>query len=166
MPAAARLTKRSSTLAICVVLGGFSLNGCSGSDQATSPSRTTVPATTTSATPGQRSDRAEHIPGENVTKAPKLPSGVPLAQVASVKGNREIELGHIAAQPLSVMVNCQGKGTLTVEVRPMRLSFPLECVAGEVSSTYNELKLKKSRDQGVVYVTAPSSVRWSLTVGQ
>ncbi|MFF0227094.1 hypothetical protein [Streptomyces sp. NPDC004629] len=166
MPAIARLTRHPGAVAVCLVLGGLALNGCSGGDQAESPDRSTAPAKTGSATPGEDSGRAEHIAGETVTKAPKLPSGEPLTQVASAKGNRELELGHITTQPLSVLVNCQGQGTLTVEVRPMGLSFPLECAAGEVSSTYNELRLKKSRENGVVSVTAPSSVRWSLTVGQ
>ncbi|MGW4728080.1 hypothetical protein ACWEQC_02555 [Streptomyces shenzhenensis] len=166
MSTVARSTRRPGVLAVCVILGGFALDGCSGNDQAEGPDRTTTPATTVSATPGENSARAEHIAGETVAKAPKLPSGEPLTQVASAKGNRELELGHITTQPLSVLVNCQGKGTLTVEVRPMGLSFPLECVASEVSSTYNELRLKKARENGVVSVTAPSSVRWSLTVGQ
>ncbi|WP_240529641.1 hypothetical protein [Streptomyces mangrovisoli] len=45
------------------------------------------------------------------------------------------------------------------------MSFPLECVAGEVSSTYNQLTLKHPRTQGTVSVTAPSTVRWAVTVG-
>jgi hypothetical protein len=166
MSAVARLTRDPVSVAICLILGGFALNGCSGSDQANSPASSTTPAVTVSATPGKSSGRAEHVEGESVTKAPKLVSGVPLAQAASARGNRELELGHITSQPLAVLVNCQGKGTLKVEVRPMGLSFPLECVSTEVSSTYNEMRLKKGREHGVVSVTAPSSVRWSLTVGQ
>ncbi|MEU1302438.1 hypothetical protein [Streptomyces shenzhenensis] len=166
MSTVVRSARRPGVIAVCVVLGGLALNGCSGGDQAKSPDRSTPPATAVPATPVENSGTVEHIKGETVTKAPKLPSGEPLAQVASVEGSRELELGHITTQPLSVVVNCQGKGTLTVEVRPMGLGFPLECVASEVSSTYNELRLKESRDNGVVSVSAPSSVRWSLTVGQ
>ncbi|WP_229919817.1 hypothetical protein [Streptomyces minutiscleroticus] len=72
----------------------------------------------------------------------------------------------MATGPLSVLVNCQGKGTLTVAVKPVGLSFPLECVQDAVSSTYNELQLKRERPEGAVTVTANSDVRWSLTVGQ
>jgi hypothetical protein len=50
-------------------------------------------------------------------------------------------------------------------VEPVGLSFPLECVDGEVSSTFNQLALKRARDHGTVSVTAPSQVRWALTVG-
>ncbi|MBL3670783.1 hypothetical protein JL475_33465 [Streptomyces sp. M2CJ-2] len=74
--------------------------------------------------------------------------------------------GGIRPGALSVLVNCQGEGTLTVSVDPVGLSFPLECVDGEVSSTYNELALKQTRPQATVKVEAPSPVRWSLTIGQ
>ncbi|MFF2847478.1 hypothetical protein ACFVT5_14240 [Streptomyces sp. NPDC058001] len=77
-----------------------------------------------------------------------------------------MEIGELQAQPLSVLVNCQGEGTLTVELEPVGLSFPLECVTEEVSSIYNEMRLKQPRKKGTVSVTAPSTVRWSLTVGQ
>lgn len=70
-----------------------------------------------------------------------------------------------AKGPLALRPRRQGKGKLTVEVRPVGLSFPLECVAGEVSSTYNQLDLKDTREQGTVSVTAPSTVRWAITVG-
>ncbi|MDN3258915.1 hypothetical protein QWJ26_03660 [Streptomyces sp. CSDS2] len=112
-------------------------------------------------------DRAEHIPGETVTKAPALPAGEVVAQAVNAAGNRELEIaGGLKSGPLAVLVHCKGKGKLTVEVEPVGLNFPLECVAGEVSSTYNQLDLKNTRGQGTVSVTAPSTVRWSITVGQ
>ncbi|MFF8942551.1 hypothetical protein ACF1A5_09810 [Streptomyces sp. NPDC014864] len=102
-----------------------------------------------------------------MTKAPVLPDGKVVAQAVNATGNREVEIrGGIKAGPLSVLVNCQGKGTLTISVEPIGLSFPLECVDGEVSSTFNQLALKRARDHGTVNVTAPSQVRWALTVGQ
>ncbi|WP_405870808.1 MULTISPECIES: hypothetical protein [unclassified Streptomyces] len=102
-----------------------------------------------------------------MTKAPVLPDGKVVAQAANASGNREMEIqGGITAGSLSVLVNCQGKGTLTVSVEAVGLSFPLECVDGEVSSTFNQLDLKRSREHGTVNVTAPSHVRWALTVGR
>ncbi|MFI6492721.1 hypothetical protein [Streptomyces sp. NPDC050564] len=96
-----------------------------------------------------------------------LPDGKVVAQAANASGNRELEIrGGIKAGALSVLVNCEGQGKLTVSVQPVGLSFPLECVGGEVSSTFNQLGLKRSREQGTVNVTAPSSVHWALTVGQ
>jgi hypothetical protein len=39
-------------------------------------------------------------------------------------------------------------------------------VAGQVSSTYNQIALKKAREDAVLQVTAQSGVRWALSVGQ
>ncbi|MGW7275636.1 hypothetical protein ACWGH5_34560 [Streptomyces sp. NPDC054864] len=117
-------------------------------------------------TPSKDQASSEHIPEESVSEAPKLPEGKALAEIAAAEGNQNVPLGRVAAGPLSVLVNCQGKGTLKVTVQPMGMDFPLDCVDGEVSSTYNELGLKKPRPEGTVTVTAPSAVRWSLTVGQ
>ncbi|WP_234535928.1 hypothetical protein [Streptomyces shenzhenensis] len=102
-----------------------------------------------------------------MSRAPVLPEGEIVAQVANASGNREMEIrGGIKAGALSVLVNCQGQGKLTVSLEPVGLSFPLECVNGEVSSTFNQLDLKRDRGHGTVSVTAPSSVRWALTVGR
>ncbi|MET8454056.1 hypothetical protein [Streptomyces sp. NPDC005209] len=101
-----------------------------------------------------------------MTKAPTLPDGNVVAQAINASGNRELEIkGGLKSGALSVLVNCQGKGELTVSVKPVGMSFPLKCVDGEVSSTYNQLDLKRARTQGTVSVTAPTSVRWAITVG-
>lgn len=146
----------------------MSLAGCtSNQDSAGSHSRTSPPPSASLPTKSSTSGRSEHIPGETVTKAPVLPDGEVLAQTANAHGNQELEIpGGIKAGPLAILVNCQGEGTLTVSVKPVGLSFPLECVNGEVSSTFNQLNLKKSRTYGTVDVTAPSHVRWALSVGQ
>ncbi|MEU7039404.1 hypothetical protein ABZ958_38060 [Streptomyces sp. NPDC046237] len=64
------------------------------------------------------------------------------------------------------MVACQGIGTINVSYTPAGLSFPLQCVDGEVSTTYNQIELKHERESASVYVQAPSSVRWAMSVGQ
>lgn len=155
------------------VIGGIAavvaLAGCtSDQENKATPSPHTSPSpSTTSPTSTPTSERAEHVPGETVTNAPVLPDGEVVAQAVNATGNREMDIrGGIKAGPMSVLVNCQGKGTLTISVEPVGLSFPLECVDGEVSSTYNQLSLKRDRDQGTVSVTAPSRVRWALTVGR
>ncbi|MGW6902174.1 hypothetical protein [Streptomyces sp. NBC_00624] len=115
--------------------------------------------------PSKTSDRAEHIEGETVTQAPKqVNDGQVLLSVASRKGNAELPLTKkIGVGRLAIQVNCQGDGTLEVSVEPVGLSFPLECVEQEVSSTYNEIILKRARSGGSVRVEAPSGVRWALT---
>ncbi|OKJ02790.1 hypothetical protein AMK18_10120 [Streptomyces sp. CB01249] len=72
----------------------------------------------------------------------------------------------MGAGSVAIQVNCRGKGTVDVALKPVGLSFPLECVDGEVSSTYNEIQLKRARSEGSVQITAPSTVSWSLTVEQ
>ncbi|WP_258177557.1 hypothetical protein [Streptomyces solincola] len=39
-------------------------------------------------------------------------------------------------------------------------------MSGDVSTTYNQIDLKYDRDPASLEITAPSPVRWSLTVGQ
>lgn len=102
-----------------------------------------------------------------MAKAPDLPDGEIVAQAANVSGDREREIrGGIEPGELSVVVKCQGRGVLTVSVEPVGLSFPLTCVDGEVTSILNQLVLQRSRERGTVTVTAPSRVRWALTVGR
>ncbi|MEV5145504.1 hypothetical protein [Streptomyces sp. NPDC052727] len=142
--------------------------GCSSDDgKASDAGPKASPHSSSSSTRTPTPDRAEHIPGESVTKAPALPDGDVVAQAVNASGNREMDVkGGLKGGPLAVLVNCKGNGKLTVEVKPVGLSFPLECVAGEVSSTYNQLDLKRTRQQGTVSVTAPSNVRWAITVGR
>ncbi|MFD9033515.1 hypothetical protein ACFVZW_20530 [Streptomyces sp. NPDC059567] len=55
---------------------------------------------------------------------------------------------------------------MTVTFAPSGLSFPLRCVEGEVSTTYNQIDLKQDRESASVSVQAPSPVRWAMSVGQ
>lgn len=141
------------------------VSGCTDAPGAASPK-----PSTTGAAEATRNEtgRAEHVPGESVSKAPKqLNDGKVLLSVASRSGNAKLPLAErIGVGPVAIQVNCQGKGTLEVNVDPVGLSFPLKCVEKEVSSTYNEIHLKRARTDGSVQVTAPSGVRWALTVEQ
>ncbi|MYZ09043.1 hypothetical protein GT028_16945 [Streptomyces sp. SID2999] len=67
---------------------------------------------------------------------------------------------------LIVAVRCQGKGTVKVAVRPVHVSFPLECLAEKVSTTYNQVAVSGVNRGGTVSVEAPTAVRWSVTVGR
>ncbi|MGW1819185.1 hypothetical protein ACWCQM_37215 [Streptomyces sp. NPDC002125] len=140
------------------------MTGCTEGDE--SPSKQPAPSRTAeSAAP---TGRAEHIEGETVSTAPKqVNDGQVLLSVASKRGNAELPLTReIGAGLLAVQVNCLGKGTLEVAIEPVGLTFPLECVNTEVSSTYNEIRLKRARSEGTIRVTAPSGVRWALTAEQ
>ncbi|MFF3329520.1 hypothetical protein ACFYWX_08135 [Streptomyces sp. NPDC002888] len=164
-----RRPARGAVLAVsCLV--ALLTSGCSADDPgargSATPSKSTGSARPAAAS-AQGSARGEHIDGETVTEAPQIIDGEVIESVANVRGNRVMELdGGVRPGPVSIAVNCQGKGTLTVELKPVGLSFPLECVDGEVSSTYNQIALKKARKDAVLQVTAGSGVRWALTVGQ
>ncbi|MGW5277037.1 hypothetical protein ACWEQP_31755 [Streptomyces sp. NPDC004044] len=161
-PAAIRPAHGLAVLAAAVAL---CVSGCTADGKPAShppTSRTAQP------NPSKTSDRAEHIEGETVDTAPKqVNDGHVLLSVASRKGNAELPLAkEIGVGRLAIQVNCQGDGTIEVSVEPVGLSFPLECVEGEVSSTYNEIILKRARSEGSVRVEAPSGVRWALTAEQ
>ncbi|MEU2795521.1 hypothetical protein ACFXOR_18295 [Streptomyces sp. NPDC059164] len=90
-----------------------------------------------------------------------------LLSAASQKGNAQLPLTEdIGAGRLAIQVNCQGQGKIQVSIDPTGISFPLDCVEREVSSTYNEVHLKREREKGTVRVTAPAGIRWALTVEQ
>ncbi|MEU3886083.1 hypothetical protein [Streptomyces sp. NPDC029041] len=162
-----RTPRRAAVLAVVALAMAVS-GACTqdGSGQETAPA-----ATAHKSTPSEESskptDRAEHIDGETVTEAPKVVDGELIASVKDARGNRTVPLdGGVRSGPVSIAVNCQGEGTLKVELRPAGLDFPLECVDGEVSSTYNQIALEKAREDAVLQVTAGSGVRWALSVGQ
>ncbi|WP_405891148.1 hypothetical protein OG612_04730 [Streptomyces sp. NBC_01527] len=152
-------------LAVLAAAVALCVSGCTEEDRPTSH-----PPTSPSAqpSPSKTSDRAEHVEGETVSKAPaQVNDGRMLLSVASRKGNAALPLTkEIGIGRLAIQVNCQGEGTIEVSVEPVGLSFPLECVEQEVSSTYNEIILKRARSEGTVRVEAPSSVRWALTAEQ
>ncbi|MCZ4511461.1 hypothetical protein O3Q52_25385 [Streptomyces sp. ActVer] len=75
---------------------------------------------------------------------------------------------------LIIAVRCQGEGEIEVSVKPVNVGFPLECVDGEASTatstststTYNQIGVAGAEKKGTVSVLAPSSVRWSMTIGR
>lgn len=83
------------------------------------------------------------------------------------QGNRSLEFGKgEKGDALIIAVRCQGKGTLNVTVRPTAVSFPLECLDGEVSSIHNQVDIAGVEAKGTVSVEAPTTVRWSMTIGR
>ncbi|MFB7912386.1 hypothetical protein [Streptomyces sp. NPDC056061] len=157
---------RVSSGFVVAVVAALVLTGCSGEGKR--PPAGPPVSRSAQSSPTQTGDRAEHIEGETVSRAPEpVNDGQVLLSVASRDGNAELPLTKkIGAGMLAIQVNCQGKGTLNVAVDPVGLSFPLECVDEEVSSTYNEVHLKRARSEGTVRITAPSTVRWALTAEQ
>ncbi|WP_245685620.1 hypothetical protein [Streptomyces yerevanensis] len=166
---ARRTATRAAVLAAACLAVALS-SGCTKDDagrEDTATATTGSPSAKSSAGPAKATERAEHIDGETVTEAPGGVDGEVIASVADARGNQVVPLeGGVRTGPVSIAVNCQGEGTLTVELKSVGLSFPLKCVADEVSSTYNQVVLEKADKDAVLQVTAQSGVRWALSVGQ
>ncbi|MFF4832530.1 hypothetical protein [Streptomyces sp. NPDC001315] len=86
---------------------------------------------------------------------------------SATNGNASLQFSKgRTGDALIVAVRCQGQGKIKVAVPSVHVSFPLECVAGQVSTTYNQVAVSGVDRSGTVSVTAPSAVRWSITIGR
>ncbi|MFF7470323.1 hypothetical protein [Streptomyces sp. NPDC008092] len=147
----------------------FAAAGCSGDPADAAPAAATsspAPAPA-SATPASVTE-----PWDNsVTKAPPFTDGEVVARAANATGGRELDIkGGVGSGILSVQVNCEGKGKLTVTVEPLGFNFPFDCVAGQVNTIDNETNMNgggtRPHTPGTVQVTATAGVRWAITVGR
>lgn len=158
-----RRTRALVGIACAVVL--LSVAACttdhSDAGQPTRPQGSTTPVPAT----------ADTVPG---TTQPSLQKPPELDPDASLAGRQKVTTGNASipyskgkkGDALTIAVSCQGKGKITVAVRPVQVSFPLECGADQVSTVSNEFALSGVERSGVVSVEAFSAVRWSLTVGR
>lgn len=111
------------------------------------------------------------VPG---TAQPSLLKPPELAPGAILAGRQKVTTGNASipyskgrkGDSLTIVASCQGEGKITVTVRPVHVSFPLECGADQVSTVSNEVALSGVERSGAVSVEASSAVRWSLTVGR
>ncbi|WP_244317642.1 hypothetical protein [Streptomyces bauhiniae] len=113
------------------------------------------------------SGKGEPAPRSAVPSPHKAAAGTPLPDDPSLTSGsavREFGKGK-KGDALFVEVRCRGKGTMNVVVRPVRMSFPVECSAGKDNTVHNEMAVAGADGAGTVVVTAPSAVRWALTVG-
>ncbi|MFJ8802887.1 hypothetical protein [Streptomyces sp. NPDC102487] len=140
-----------------------SLSGClSGHDdnEASSATRSSEPSAQAAPTPSSTKPAVRQPPeldaGEMLGGRQKATSGN--AALAFSKGRK--------GDALIVAVRCQGAGKVRVAVRSVHISFLLECEAGEVSTTYNQVVVKGVEHGGVVSVKASSAVHWSMTIGR
>ncbi|MFI5885138.1 hypothetical protein [Streptomyces sp. NPDC051554] len=128
------------------------------------PSKSTRPSNSDSAkitaTPSATQSPAQKPPeldaGERLSGRQNVTSGS--ASFSFSRGKK--------SDALIVAVSCQGAGKITVVVQSVHVTFPLHCVANEVSTTYNQVAVTGVERAGVVSVDAPSAVRWSMTIGR
>ncbi|MEU9785486.1 hypothetical protein AB0H92_31760 [Streptomyces phaeochromogenes] len=94
-----------------------------------------------------------------------------VARRGETRGGGTFEFGEgEKGEALIIAVRCQGKGEIEVSVKPVNVGFPLECVDGRAgtatSTAYNQVDVAGVEKKGTVSVLAPSSVRWSMTIGR
>ncbi|MFD7610132.1 hypothetical protein [Streptomyces sp. NPDC059828] len=159
METTARERSRLSATGLLMAALLWGVSGCTGDGAG-------PPAGAAPSPKSHRAEHAEHTDGETVTRAPTPHEGKAVVQAASRTGNATLPLKPIGTGKLAVQVNCQGKGTLTVAVAPIGLSFPLTC-GNEVNSVYNQIHLKRARaEAAAIQITAPTTVHWALTAEQ
>ncbi|MFD4712981.1 hypothetical protein ACFWN5_25360 [Streptomyces sp. NPDC058430] len=105
---------------------------------------------------------------ESVKIPPELDGTETVAgRQSGTRGGRTLEYRRgQKGKDLIVAVRCQGKGEIKVSLNPVKVGFPLKCVDGEVTTTYNQVGVTGVEKKGTVSVQAPSTVRWSLTIGR
>ncbi|MGW5367503.1 hypothetical protein ACWER6_13565 [Streptomyces sp. NPDC004009] len=136
------------------------LAGCtSARDRPSEQHRPAAPAQHSSAVP---------VPVPVRQTPPELDSGETLAgRLGVTTGNASIPYGKgRKGDALIIAVRCQGTGRMKVAVRPVHVSFPLTCRADRTDTVYNQVNVGGAGGSGVASVEAPSSVRWSMTIGR
>ncbi|GAA2248895.1 hypothetical protein GCM10010232_40400 [Streptomyces amakusaensis] len=153
---------RSLHLSLAAAVALLSLTGCSsGSSEERAAERPSP-----SAKPSQSSKPAAAATAALPVLDEDFPGTVVLRQ-GETRGGADLAFGPGKKDDsLAVTVNCQGKGTLQVTLRPVGASFPMTCVDGEVTTIQNHTVTSKSERAGTVSVDAHSGVRWSLTVSR
>ncbi|MDW8473700.1 hypothetical protein PV332_02060 [Streptomyces scabiei] len=127
------------------------------------------PARTTSAADSGEGDEAA-VSEVSVDAAPDLEMADRIVlRRDGTRGSASMEFGKAKkgdGKALSVGAQCEGKGEIEVSLRPMGASFTVACRDGEVSGEYNQFAVEDADRGGTVTVDAPSTVRWSLSVGR
>ncbi|MFD9037450.1 hypothetical protein ACFVZA_39355 [Streptomyces bottropensis] len=171
----ARMPRRTLTALVLLSAALLSTGACS-SDGGTGPPkqqpvRTAQPsqAETDPATGSDGADEAD-VPEVSVDRAPDLQmADRVILRRDGTRGNASMEFGKARqgdGDTMSVGVECEGKGRIEVTLRPLHTSFSMECREGEVTGEYNQLTQDAADRAGTVSVTAPSGVRWSLSIGR
>jgi hypothetical protein len=162
------ITRAATAAAICaaVLLTGTACT--SGDDGPKTSAKKSAPAPATpTASAEPAADAVQHVDGESVTEAPKIERKT-IASFANGRFGQAIPFkGGLHKGTLGVALNCEGKGTVKVEVpAALGVTFNEECVDGKVSSTYNEIEVSTADPDAYVQIMGTSGVRWSISAGQ
>ncbi|MDX3132323.1 hypothetical protein PV367_21560 [Streptomyces europaeiscabiei] len=179
MARASRSRRTLTTLTLLSAAVLLSTTACSSDGDAGARQERPAPVRTAGSSPANETDaiggtdeidETDTSGGESVDLAPELDMAdrVVLRQDGT-RGNASLEFGKAKkgdGKAVTIGVRCEGKGKVEVVVRSMGTSFPLDCADGEVGSIYNQFEVDGANRGGVVSVTAPPEVRWSLSVGR
>ncbi|NEA66433.1 hypothetical protein [Streptomyces sp. SID12488] len=161
-------TRAATAAAICaaVLLTGTACT--SGDDGPKTSAKKSAPATPTPTVSAEPADDAvEDRPyADTVSKAPQIDRKT-IASFANGQFGRAIPFkGGLHKGTLGIALNCEGKGTVKVEVPDLGMSFVEECADGKVATIYNEMEISDPDPDAYVQIMGTSGVRWSISAGQ
>ncbi|MER6472104.1 hypothetical protein [Streptomyces collinus] len=101
-------------------------------------------------------------------RAPELDSDEILAgRQEPITGSTSFAFaGGRKGDTLILALRCQGEGRVEVTVRPVHVAFPLRCAADRAETVYHQVRVTGTAHSGTASVQAPSTVRWSMTIGR
>ncbi|ELP64407.1 hypothetical protein ACKI1I_34225 [Streptomyces turgidiscabies] len=157
------ITRAATAAAICAAV---LLTGTACSSDGNGP-KTSAPVTSKPTASANPAADVEEPNGDTVTEAPKIGRKT-IASFANGQFGRVIPVkGGLRKGTLGIALNCEGKGTVTVEVPYRGMTFTEECADGKVAASYNETEVSEADpDASYIHVTGTSGVRWSVSAGQ
>ncbi|WP_317444630.1 hypothetical protein [Streptomyces collinus] len=143
------------------------LTGCATDHAAAAkgPSRPTRPSTPSPAAPTATATTAAR---PLFHRAPELdPDEILAGRLGPTTGSASFAYtGGRKGDTLILAVRCQGKGEVKVAVRPVHVTFRLSCPADRADTVYHQVHITGTAPGGTASVQAPSTVRWSMTIGR
>ncbi|MGW1986307.1 hypothetical protein ACWCPJ_28255 [Streptomyces collinus] len=126
-----------------------------GTGPTTTPTAPTAPTGTSAARPLFR-------------RAPELdPDDILAGRQEPITGSASFAYtGGRKGDTLILAVRCQGEGGVEVTVHAVHVSFPLRCPADRADTVRHEVRVTGTARGGTASVQAPSTVRWSMTIGR
>jgi hypothetical protein len=168
---------RRALTALALLSGAVLLAATACSADAGTGSQRREPVRTAEVSPARTTPAADTGEGDEAAVSEVSVDDAPDLEMADrvvlrrdgTRGSASMEFGKARkgdGKTLTVGAQCEGKGEIEVSLRPMGGSFTMACRDGEVSSEYNQFTVDGADRAGTVSVTAPSTVRWSLSVGR
>jgi hypothetical protein len=165
-------SRRSGVLACTAVLLGAAAAGCTSNHSSSADHPPTDrPSTNHSVAATTASPTAPDPHAPSVAKSPNLGDEdvKALVSAASLTGSGEYPLkgGIRSGKTLAIAVNCQGIGTLKVTIAPAGITFPLTCIAKQVTPTVNEVRFASHSKDAYIRFTVDGrpKVTWSFAAG-